>query len=27
MKLDKEMVQGKSDNKIEWRLRAETLTW
>jgi len=26
MKLDKEMVQGKSDNKIELRLRAETLT-
>jgi len=27
MKLDKEMVQGKSNNKIELRLRAETLTW
>jgi len=26
MKLDKEMVQGKSDNKIELRLRVETLT-
>jgi len=26
MKLDKEMVQGKSDNKIELRLGAETLT-
>jgi len=26
MKLDKEMVQEKSDNKIELRLRAETLT-
>jgi len=26
MKLDKEMVQGKSDNKTELRLRAETLT-
>jgi len=26
MKLDKEMVQGKSNNKIELRLRAETLT-
>jgi len=26
MKLDKEMVQGKSNNKIELRLRAETMT-